>query len=64
MKDLVLYLKDAYSEFAQKATWPTLTTLQKSTVIVIVASAIFSLVIFAMDKSISTILEFIYSIFK
>jgi len=64
MEKLVLYLKDSYQEFAIKAAWPTLTMLQKSTVVVLVATAIFSLVIFGMDKVISTILEFIYEMFK
>jgi preprotein translocase subunit SecE len=64
MENLVLYLKDSYQEFAKKASWPTLTVLQKSTVVVLVSTVIFSLLIFGMDKSISTILEFVYQIFK
>ena len=64
MGNLISYLQDSYREFAQKAAWPTLATLQRSTVVVIVATAIFSLLIFGMDKGISTILEFIYSVFK
>lgn len=64
MTNLIHYLQDAYREFAQKAAWPSLTVLQRSTVIVIIAAAIFSLLIFGMDKAISTILEFVYQIFK
>ncbi len=64
MTNLIHYLQDSYREFAHKAAWPTLTALQRSTVIVIVATAIFSLLIFGMDKAISTILEFVYQIFK
>ncbi len=64
MGNLVHYLQDAYREFALKAAWPTLKELQKSTVIVIIATALFSLLIFGMDKGISTILEFVYQIFK
>jgi len=64
MENLVHYLQDSYREFAQKAAWPTLKDLQRSTVVVIVATAIFSLLIFAMDKSISTILQYVYQIFK
>lgn len=64
MEKLVLYVKDSYNEFAKKAAWPSLAMLQKSTVVVIIATVIFSLLIFGMDKVISTILEFIYEMFK
>ncbi|MCH1534321.1 MAG: preprotein translocase subunit SecE [Schleiferiaceae bacterium] len=40
-----------------------MTELQKSTTLVIVGTIIFSLVVFGMDKAISTVLEFVYSIF-
>ncbi|MEL0334629.1 MAG: preprotein translocase subunit SecE, partial [Flavobacteriales bacterium] len=50
-------------EFAVKSSWPTMTELQKSTSLVIVGTIIFSLVVFGMDKVISTMLEFIYKIF-
>jgi preprotein translocase subunit SecE len=64
MTNLIHYLKDSYREFAVKASWPSLTVLQRSTVIVIIATAFFSLLIFGMDKAISTILEFVYQLFK
>jgi preprotein translocase subunit SecE len=64
MNNLISYLQDSYTEFSQKASWPSLSTLQKSTVVVILATVIFSLLIFGMDKSISTILEFVYQIFN
>jgi len=37
--------------------------LQKSTALVLVGTIIFSLVVFGMDKVISTLLEIIYEIF-
>jgi hypothetical protein len=37
--------------------------LQRSTLVVIVASLVFALIVFAMDKGLSTILDFTYSIF-
>ena len=64
MNNLIHYLQDSYREFSQKASWPSLASLQRSTVVVIVATVIFSLLIFLMDKGISTILEFMYTMFK
>ena len=64
MENLKLYLKDTYNEFIHKTSWPTLSDLQKSTVLVAVGSIIFSLIIFAMDKGLSFILENVYNIFS
>lgn len=64
MNNLLLYLKDSYREFSQKTTWPSLISLQRSTVIVILATVVFSLLIFAMDKALSTVLQFLYEFNK
>ncbi len=63
MEKLKSYINESLQEFAKHATWPTWNELQKSTVLVIVASILFSLVIFGMDKSIGTVLDFVYSLF-
>ena len=63
MSKIITSLQDSWNEFAVKATWPSLSELQKSTVLVIIGTIIFSLVVFGMDKAISTVLEFVYSIF-
>ena len=63
MEALRLYLRESLEEFSQRTTWPTWTNLQRSTVVVIVASLVFALIVFAMDKGLSTILDFTYSIF-
>jgi preprotein translocase subunit SecE len=62
MENLKLYLKDTYNEFVYKTSWPALSELQKSTVLVAVGSIIFSLIIFAMDKGLSFILENVYEL--
>jgi len=64
MEKLRAYLKDTYNEFVYKTTWPTFSDLQKSTVLVSVATIIFALIIFGMDKSLSLILENIYKLFS
>ncbi len=40
---------ESYNELMHKVTWPTWENLQSSTVLVIIASIIFSLIIFVMD---------------
>ena len=43
------YVKESYNELVNKVTWPTFPQLQSSTVVVMVASVIFALVVLAMD---------------
>ena len=59
----ILYLQEAYDELVHKVTWPTWKELQSSALVVMVASLIISLIIFAMDKSFETIMKFIYGLF-
>ena len=54
------YEKESYNELVQKVTWPTFAQLQNSTVVVMVASLIFAIVILAMDISFENIMEAIY----
>jgi preprotein translocase subunit SecE len=63
MSKLITSIQESWEEFAVKASWPTMTELQKSTTLVIVGTVIFSLVVFGMDKVISSVLEFVYKIF-
>jgi preprotein translocase subunit SecE len=60
---LKIYLQEAYDELVHKVTWPTWKELQSSALVVMVASFIISLIIFAMDKSFETIMKFIYGLF-
>lgn len=54
------YVKESYNELVNKVTWPTFAQLQNSTVVVMVASLIFAIVILAMDISFENIMEAIY----
>ena len=58
-----LYIQEAYDELVHKVTWPTWKELQSSALVVMVASLIISLIIFVMDRSFQTIMEFIYGLF-
>ena len=58
-----LYLQEAYDELVHKVTWPTWKELQSSALVVMVASLIISLIIFAMDQSFRNIMELVYGLF-
>ena len=62
MKRIINYLKESYNELVHKVTWPTWKDLQSSAIVVMVASLIFALIVFAMDISFQTILEGIYKL--
>ena len=60
MAKVVQFIKESYEEMTQKVTWPTWGDLQSSAVLVLVASVIIALVIFAMDKGSTFILDSFY----
>lgn len=49
MSKIVNYIKNSYDELMHKVSWPTMSELTNSTVVVFVASLIIALIIFAMD---------------
>ncbi|MQY79554.1 MAG: preprotein translocase subunit SecE [Bacteroidetes bacterium] len=57
------YFQDAYNELMHKVSWPTWKELQSSAIVVMVASVIIALVIFAMDYSFENLMGLIYSMF-
>ncbi|PID91565.1 MAG: preprotein translocase subunit SecE [Bacteroidetes bacterium] len=62
MKRIINYLKESYNELVHKVTWPTWKELQNSALVVMVASLIFALIVFAMDFGFQKILEGIYKL--
>jgi len=67
MKQIVTYVKDSYGELFgkdRKVTWPSMADLQKSTVVVIVASSIFALLVLLMDLLSKNIMQAIYNIIE
>ena len=57
------YISDVYNELVNKVSWPTWSELQSSATIVMIASVIIALCIFAMDFSFRHIMTGIYSLF-
>ncbi len=53
-------IQDSYNELVHKVSWPTRTELANSAVVVMFASLIIALVIFAMDQCIEQIMNLIY----
>ncbi|MGN6177641.1 MAG: preprotein translocase subunit SecE [Mucilaginibacter sp.] len=61
MANVSEYLKESYIELTQKTTWPTWRELWSSTILVLVATIIISLIILGMDQLIGAILKAFYS---
>ncbi|MFO8234805.1 MAG: preprotein translocase subunit SecE [Bacteroidales bacterium] len=57
------YLQDSYNELVHKVSWPTWSELQRSAVVVMVASLIIALIVFIMDFSFRNVMDFVYSMF-
>jgi preprotein translocase subunit SecE len=56
------YIQEAYDELLHKVTWPTWEELQQTTIIVLVALSLVTIVIFGMDVVAENVLKFIYNI--
>ena len=54
------YVKESYNELVNKVTWPTFPELQCSTIVVMVASVIFAIVVLAMDLTFENLMAVIY----
>ncbi|MCF0204085.1 MAG: preprotein translocase subunit SecE [Muribaculaceae bacterium] len=55
-------LEESKNELIHKVSWPTKENLLNSSILVMVASIIISIVILCMDKVIENIMQFIYSL--
>ena len=55
------YIKESYKELVEKVSWPTFAQLQSSTIVVMVESLIFALVVLVMDISFENLMKGIYS---
>jgi preprotein translocase subunit SecE len=64
MNKVTTYARESYKELVEKVTWPNWTELQQSTVIVLIATLLTTLIVWLMDTVSSTLLHFIYSWFS
>ena len=58
------YIKDSYKELVEKVSWPSFSSLQSSTMLVMVASLIFALIVLAMDISFDGLMGKVYELLK
>ena len=59
-EEMFKYVKESYNELVNKVTWPTFPQLQSSTIVVMVASVIFAVVVLAMDVTFENVMAGIY----
>ena len=59
-KTITNYCKESYDELVHKTTWPTRSELTNSAVVVLSASLLIALVVFAMDFVFQSAMEVIY----
>ena len=56
-KKLADYCKESYNELVHKVSWPTRSELTNSAVVVLYASLLIALVVFAMDSDFQFVME-------
>ena len=54
------YIEESYNELVNKVSWPSFSQLQSSTIVVMVASLLFAIVVLAMDLGFENIMAAIY----
>jgi preprotein translocase subunit SecE len=54
------YTKESYNELVHKVSWPNQQELTSSTVVVMCASLIIAMVLFAIDFSFKSVVHFFY----
>ena len=56
------YIQEAYDELIHKVTWPSWEELQQTTIIVLIALSLVTVVVFSMDFISENALQFLYKI--
>lgn len=62
MESLSNYVRESYNELVNNVTWPDYGSLQNDTIVVIVATLLFALIIFGMDSVANFVLSAIYKL--
>jgi preprotein translocase subunit SecE len=63
MKKIKQYIIESYDELRHKVSWPKYNDLQSSSVLVLVASIIFAVIIGLIDMAFDNILSWYYNAF-
>lgn len=59
-KSISTYCKESYNELVHKVTWPTSKELASTAVLVLSASIIIALIVFAINKVFELVVDLIY----
>ncbi len=62
MSKIGTYVRESYKELTTKVTWPTWSELQNSAVLVMVVTAILTVIVWLMDLVIKNVMTGIYSL--
>ena len=57
---MIKKIKESYNELVHKVSWPTMSELTSSAVVVLEASLLIALVVFSMDQVFQFVMEFVY----
>ena len=60
MNGVILYIKESYNELINKVTWPSWPDLLDTTTVVVIGSAIITLMTFVMDIGSNVFLDLVY----
>ena len=60
-KKLSISFKESYNELIYKVSWPTMSELSNSAVVVMFASLIIALIVFGMDFAFENLMRFFYN---
>lgn len=60
MNKIANYFREVYNELVNKTSWPSWTDLSSSARVVMIASVIIAIVIFAMDYTFENVLKLVY----
>lgn len=64
MNKIKQYIQESYHELVHKVSWPTWEELQSSTMVVLIATVIITLIVWGMDIVSSTLMENFYKLFR
>jgi preprotein translocase subunit SecE len=63
MSKVITYVKESYDELIHKVSWPKFSELQNSSILVLVASLIFALLIGVIDLAFENAMSWFYNEF-
>ena len=60
---MIGYIKSCYDELKNKVSWPTLTQLQASSLVVAICSVLIAIIIYFMDSGSKNLIKLFFDLF-